>query len=217
MRTLFLVLVLANVAFFGYRFYVTQHAPRDLDPLAQQLQPERVRIISPEELARIVASRRRVACVELGPIAADDATRAEQAVTGVAAGLKLSQRRVEDPARWWVYIPPLATRQAAAQRAAELKKQGVEDSSLVNDDPQWRNAISLGVFRTEEAATSRAEALRKRGVRGAQVAQREGTGARVYVQLRDVLEPVRSRLIELKDGFPGSDVRDCPQTAKSET
>lgn len=217
MRTLFLVLVLANVAFFGYRFYVTQHATRDLDPLAQQLQPERIRIISPEELARIAASRRRVACVELGPIAADDATRAEQAVTGVAAGLKLSQRRVEDPPRWWVYIPPLATRQAAAQRVAELKKQGVEDSSLINDDPQWRNAISLGVFRTEEAATSRAETLRKRGVRGAQVAQREGTGTRVYVQLRDVLEPVRLRLVELKGGFPGSDVRDCPQPVKSET
>jgi hypothetical protein len=208
MRVLLLVLVFANVAFFAYRYYVTHYAVPATDPVAHQLQPDRIRIIPPEELARLAASRRGGPCLELGPIAPGDAARAEEAVAGLAGGLKI-RRRVEEPVRWWVYIPPLATRQAAVQRVAELKKQGVEDSSLVNDEPSFRNAISLGVFRSEEAANSRAENLRKRGVGGVQVAPREGSGGRVYVQLWDAPGAVRLRFADLKDGFPGSDVREC--------
>jgi hypothetical protein len=210
MRTAFFVLLFANVAFFAYRFYVTHYANPATDPIAQQIQPERIRIVQPEELARLAASRRGVACIELGPVAAADATRAEEAAGALAGGLKVSQRRVDEAARWWVYIPPLPTRAAANQRVAELKKQGVDDSSLINDDPVWRNAISLGVFSSEDAASRRVDELKRRGVRGAQAAPREGRGTRVYVQLRDAPEPVRLRFVELKDGFPGADVRECP-------
>ncbi len=209
MRTLFLALLFANVAFFAYRFYVTQYATGKGDPIAQQIQPERVRIIPPAELARLAASRRGVACIELGPVAAAEAARAEEAVGGLADGLKISQRRVDEAGRWWVYLPPLPTRAAANQRIAELKSQGV-DSSLINDDPVWRNAISLGVLGSEDAASRHIEDLKRRGVRGAQAAPREGRGARVYVQLRDAPEPVRLRFVDLKQGFPGSDVRECP-------
>jgi hypothetical protein len=210
MRTAFFVLLFANAAFFAYRFYVTQYAKPATDPMAQQIQPDRIRIVQPEELARLAASRRGVACIELGPIAAAEAARAEEVVGALAGGLKISQRRVDDATRWWVYIPPLPTRAAANQRVAELKKQGVGDSSLISDDAVWRNAISLGVFSSEDAASRRLEELTRRGVRGAQVAPREGRGARVYVQLRDAPEPVRLRFVDLKDGFPGADVRECP-------
>jgi SPOR domain len=210
MRTAFFVLLFANVAFFAYRFYVTQHARPATDPIAQQIQPERVRIVPPGELARLAASRRGVACIELGPIAAADAARAEEAAGALAGGLQISQRRVDDTSRWWVYIPPLPTRAAANQRVAELKKQGVDDFEFISDDSPWRNAISLGVFSSEDAANRRIEELKRRGVRGAQAAPREGRGTRIYVQLRDAPEPVRLRFVDLKDGFPGADVRECP-------
>ncbi len=209
MRTLFFIVAFANVAFLAWRYYDEYFPLRGADPFAQQLHPERVKLVTPEELARMTGARRQGSCVELGPIAAGDAARAEEAVSGIAAGLKVAQRRVDELGRWWVYLPPLATRQAAAQRAAELKKQGIEDSSVI-DDPQWRNAISLGVFRSEDAASKRAEELRKRGVRGFEVAPREGAATRVYVQLRDAPEPVRSKLGDLKDGFPGAEIRECP-------
>lgn len=209
MRTFFLLLLLANVAFFGYRYYVAQQLTRHSSPSAQQVDPERIRIVTADQYARIVASRRGAGCIELGPLAVNEATRAEEAVAGLADGLKVSARRAEEPSRWWVYIPPLSTRQAALQREAELKKQGVEDSSVIADDPSYRFAISLGVFRSEDAANNRAEALRKRGVRGIAVAPRDAPGMRVYVQLRDAPEPVRMKLFELRPSFPGSEVREC--------
>jgi hypothetical protein len=60
------------------------------------------------------------------------------------------------------------------------------------------------------AAAKRADELRRRGLRGIEVASRESAGARVYVQLRDAPEPVRARFGELRDGFPGAEVRECP-------
>ncbi len=208
MRKAILLLLLANVAFFAYR-YVGPSLWHDATPVAQQLNPERIRLIGPEEFARIAASRRAVGCIELGPLATGDQTRAEEAVAALGQGLKVSSRRVDEPARWWVYIPPLATRQAAAQQEAELKKQGVEDSSVINDDSNFRYAISLGVFRSEDAANSRAEVLRKRGVRSVAVGPRDGSGPRVYVQLREAPEAVRLKLFDIKDSFPGSEVRAC--------
>ena len=129
MRIAFLLLVFANVAFFAYRYYVSHYVSPGADPAAHQLQPERIRIIPPEELARLAASRRGGPCIELGPIAASDAPRAEEAAAGLSSGLKI-QRRVDDPARWWVYIPPLATRQgrdAAHRGAAEAGHRGFLD------------------------------------------------------------------------------------------
>jgi hypothetical protein len=209
-RALFLILALANVAFFAWRYYEAYLPSRAADPFAQQLNAERVKLLTPEELARVAGTRRQSACVELGPLAAGDVARAEEAVSAIAAGLKIALRRSDEPTRWWVHVPPLPTRAAATQLAAELRKQGIEDSSLINDDPQWRNAISLGVFRSEEAANKRADDLRRRGVRGIDVAPREGAGTRVYVQLRDAPEPVRGKLAELKDSFPAAEVRECP-------
>jgi hypothetical protein len=210
MRTLFLLLVCANVAFLAWRYYGEQLATSRTDPLAQQIEPNRVRIVPPSELTRVASSGKQPTCIELGPIAAADAARAEEAVNALAAGSKVATRKAEEPTRWWVYLPPLATRAAAVQRVAELKRQGVDDSSLVNDDPQWRNAVSLGVFRSEDAATKRLEELRKRGVSGAEMAAREGSAVRVYIQLRNGPEPVRARLGEVRERFPGAEIRDCP-------
>jgi hypothetical protein len=208
MRTAFFVLLFANAVFFAYRFYVTQYARPATDPIAQQIQPDRIRIVQVEELARLAASRRGVACIELGPVAAADGARAEEAVGALAGGLKVSQRRVDEATRWWVYIPPLPTRAAANQRVAELKNQGVDDSSLINDDPVWRNAISLGVFSSEDAASRRVDELKRRGVRGAQAAPREGRAARVTCSC--AMRAGASALRGAEGRVPGADVRECP-------
>jgi hypothetical protein len=50
MRTLFLLLVLANLAFFAWTQYLSPGDPAtDSQPLMRQIEPERVRLISADE------------------------------------------------------------------------------------------------------------------------------------------------------------------------
>lgn len=208
MRILFLVLVFANVAFFAWTYYDRTAGSQGERIVAQQLDPGRIRLISREEAARL-AKLRRPACVEWGPLGPNDVSRAEDAITGMRAGLKIDGRRAEESAGWWVYIPPLASRQAANQRVAELRRLGIEDYFIIPDDAKFRNAVSLGVFRSEDAAKSRFETLQKRGVRDAVLAERDSSARRVYLQMQGVTEPLRERIGELRTAFPGTDLRDC--------
>jgi hypothetical protein len=209
MRTVFLLLLFANVAFFAWTYYDRTVGSQGERIVAQQLDPGKVRLVSREEAARL-ARLRRPACVEFGPIGPNDVPRAEDAIAALQAGLKVDGRRPEESAGWWVYIPPLANRPAANQRIAELRRLGIEDFFVIPEDPKFRNAISLGVFRTEDAAKARFDALQKRGVRDAILAERDASARRVYLQMHMVTEPLRARIGELRSAFPGSDVRDCP-------
>ncbi len=208
MRTAFLILLFVNAVFLAWTYYARSIGSQGERMIAQQLEPEKIRLVSRDEAARI-AQARLPSCAEWGPIAPADAERAEQALTGVIPGAKVQQVSRTESAGWWVYVPPLASRQAANQRVGELRRTGITDLFVVPDDTKLRNAISLGVFRSEDAAKSYVDTLHKRGVRDAVFAERE-RNARVYLQVQDLPPPLRQRIVELRATFLGSEVQDCP-------
>jgi hypothetical protein len=209
MRLAFLLLVLANLLLAAYGFRMQAESSATASIMAQQIQPERVRLITAEEAERIAAARRpAAACLEWGAFAAADAPRALEAIE--ALGVKTRERRVEEPGRWWVTLPPLATRAAANARLAELKKLGIDELYVIDDDAHGlRNGISLGLFRSEEGARTRLDAIERRGVAGARIASREPV-VRVYLQVREAPEGFRARAAELKSAWPAAELRDCP-------
>jgi hypothetical protein len=71
------------------------------------------------------------------------------------------------------------------------------------------------VFRTEDAAKARLAALRAKGVKSATVAVRAAQTGKTYFQVHDANPAVAAKLNELKQGFPGSDVRDCAADDKN--
>ncbi len=150
------------------------------------------------------------ACIELGAFNAGEAAKVEQALAPLALGARLSQRRVEETAGFWVYLPPQPNRAAANRKVAELRKLGVEEFFIVQDDPEYRYAISLGVFKSREAARSRLADLRAKGVRTARVGARETQVPKVFFAVRDVPEPEAARLNQLRQGFPGAELKECP-------
>jgi hypothetical protein len=209
MRIVFILLVAANVAFFGYAYLAGDPATREPAALERQIAPEKLKLLSAEEAAARIRAANRI-CIEWGALLVADAALAEAGLAELAQGARITQRRVEEPNGWWVYIPPLASRQAGAQRVAELKKRGIDDVALMPDDSKFRNAVSLGIFSTEEAAIRRQEALVKKGVKDAQMVAREPI-PKVYLQLRGAPDGARTQMIELKGDFPGSEVHDCPR------
>jgi len=224
MRAVLFILVLANIAFFAYSWVGGgAEVNSDAHIVGQQLNPEKIRLLAPEQVSALTrrseapkaetpkadAPKVAGACLEWGAMLGGDVARAAQALEPLGLGARLAPRKQEEVAAYWVYIGPLANRQAATQKAGELKRLGVDDYFVVPDDPKWRNAISLGVFKTEEAAKARLEALRAKGVKSATSGARESQFSKTYFQVREPNATVTAKLNELKQGFPGTEVREC--------
>lgn len=216
MRSFFLFLIAANLAFFAWsRYYAQIESSTDPQPMSRQLHPELIRVISGKEAAGTPAKPAppeptAAACVEWGGFAVAEAQRAAQALEPLALGARLLQKRTEEKAGWWVFIPTQANRAVALKKAGELKALGVDEYFVLQDEGPQRWAISLGVFRTEEAAKSRLEALKAKGVRSAQTGERETQVTKVWFQVRDAETDLQAKLRESAQAFPGTEVRACP-------
>jgi len=224
MRSLFLLLVAANLAFFAWWFYYSPpDAGRDPKPLAQQIEPEKLRILSPEAdaarppeaprlpLKPIAPDAPAAACLEWGGFALAEVARAELALGPLALGERLAQRRGEETVNWWVFIAPQGNRPGAQKKAAELNALGLgaEEYFIVQEEGPMRWAVSLGVFRSEDGAKGRLEALKAKGVRSAQVGARDAPVQKVWFQVRAASAAQQGMLRELTAGFPGTDLRNC--------
>jgi len=216
-RTLFLLLVLANVVFFAWARYVSPpEAGADPLPLARQIEPEKLKVINPGEpmvpapaAARPAPSASVAKCMEWGSFTLADAARAEKALEPLALGPRLTQRRTEEQAHWWVFIPPASNRALAVKKAAELKTLAVDEYFVMQDEGPHRWAISLGVFRTEDGARARLAALRAQGVRTAEMAERETTVPKVWLQVSGVDGALLARLKDTARTAEGSELREC--------
>jgi hypothetical protein len=221
MRALFLLLVLANCAFFAWsRLQARSEYPSDREPLGRQIEPHKLRLLDAREPRGApraapgpapASAGAPAACVEWGSFTLADAPRMEKALEPLALGAKLAQRRTEETAGWWVFIPPQGNRAGAQKKAAELKSLGVEDYFVMQDEGPLRWALSLGVFRTEDAAQARLATLRDRGVRTAQVGPRELQVPKVWLQVRGADAGQGAALRDIARTVEGSELRDCPQ------
>ncbi|MFN7276353.1 MAG: SPOR domain-containing protein [Betaproteobacteria bacterium] len=217
-------LLIVNLALFTWG-WLREHAPRVEDALAgQELNRDRLRILAgesepvpvpvptqtPASLPTTVVLAE--ACLEWAPFAADEAERAREALQSLALGPRLVEGSVTVPAGWWVYIPPFRSRQQAERRVAELARQGVKDTYIVQERGDWENAVSLGVFRGEEGARRYLETLKARGLRSVVVGARQQQARLVALYIREPREAETQRLTDLRQAFPGTAVRAgrCP-------
>ena len=224
MRTFFLVLLLANVGFFAWaNFFSEGDTQSDPRPLARQVAPEKLRVLGANALLKApaapavpakpipegVASAPGKTCIEWGGFVQGDAARAADALVPLALGARLVQRQADEGASWWVFMAPRGGRQEAQKKAAELKALGIDDYFIVQEEGPTRNAVSLGVFKTEAAATSRLDALRVKGVKTAQVGVRDTAVQKTWFQVRQADDALVAKLREIAQPFPGTEVREC--------
>jgi len=213
MRAVFLLLVFANLAFFAWSRYGPPADAADPAPRLRQIEPEKLKLIAPADLPPVSAVKKpapaTVACMEWGSFALADIARAEQALQPLALGERLAQRRSEETASWWVFIPAQGNRQGALKKATELKSLGIGEYFIVQEEGEHRWALSLGVFRSEEAAQARLATLRTQGVRSARVGPRETVVPKIWLQVKGVDAPLQARLKEIARQVEGSELREC--------
>jgi hypothetical protein len=104
-------------------------------------------------------------CATLGPFGSRSVALAVQRrLEDRSIGAELREEAGQLRSGFWVYLPPLPTRQAAEEMMAELKRREIGDLFIVTAADQ-RHAISLGLFSTPERADQRAAEIGKLGYR----------------------------------------------------
>src|SRR5271157_5220308 len=170
MRTLVLLLLLANLTLFLYT-KLDSLGSGEGNRLSQQVQADKITLLSPQQVAGLGPTKVSTladVCVEWGPLSDGDKSRALATLEPLDLSRLISQKKVEVVTNYWVFLPPAANKPAAVRRVAELEAQGCKDLLLVDSGPQ-RLAISLGAFETEAEAQTRLDDLLAQGVKGAKI------------------------------------------------
>jgi hypothetical protein len=207
MRTVAVLLLLANLALAGY-IWLDSASGGEGVRLKQQVRPEAIKLLTPQEVAALGPAKAAAladVCLEWGPFGEADRAKALTDLEPLALGKLLSQRRTEAAIAFWVYLPPFASRAAADKRASELRAAGLKDVFVVDGGTQ-RFTVSLGVFRSEDGANAQLAELAKRGVVGAKTGPRQVPAQTVLV-IRDPPQPVIARVRELAPAYPAAEVK----------
>jgi len=231
MRVVLLFLVLLNLVFFAWaNYFQPAESHTDARPMTRQIEPARLRIVSPAPRVAAPAAPapqsaaaastpgasavpgarpQPIACLEWGSFTIADAPAAVKVVGSLGLGDRLSERRTEETASWWVFIPPQGGRADALRKARELRALGVEDYFVLQEEGPNRWAVSLGVFRTEAAAQARLEALKTKKVRSAEIGPRETRVPKIWLQMREIEPSHKTQLETVVGRIPGTELRAC--------
>ena len=215
MRTLVLLLVLANLSFFGY---TRLDAARDGEAshLAAQVQADKIKLLTSQQVAALgpakVAALADV-CLEWGPLSDADRARALSELESFQLGKLLTQRRSETSNAFWVYLPSVPNRADADRRAADAKAKGLGEAAVVETSPQ-RYAVSLGSYPTEEAARTRLGQALAQGAASARVGPRQQVIVHTTLVVRDPQAPLIAKVRDLAPQYSGSDAKvgNCERT-----
>lgn len=208
------LLLLANAAWFAWSQGLLQ--PWGLGPaqqsephrLGQQIRPEAVRVLTPEEARRLAETPlpRAPECLASPPL--DDAAVAglRKLLAAWPAGSWSLEAAVE-PGRWIAYMGKYPTRDALEKKKSELRARGVAFEGLAN--PALEPGLSLGGFPTQAAAKEYLVALSGKGIRTATVVQERADLRGTALRLPAVDDALRVRLEELRPVLGGQALRTC--------
>lgn len=183
MRAFVFLLILSNLLFLAWtQGFLGLSSDPDALRFQQQLQPDRVRVVSrdvppgaPEKVSQAAKPVEKAAiemCSRLVDLPLAELDRIVAALAEKLPAFKSARSAVAGGGSHWVFIPPLDNKQEADKKAAELKKLGIPEFFILQDNGPNRFAISLGIFSSKTAAEDRLAQLRKKGVKSAKVGER---------------------------------------------
>jgi len=216
MRTLVLILVLANALFFGWsRGWLDgitgipadgEHEPQRM---AQQLHPERVQLLGREAQAAL----QKTACVELGPVANLANAQAQLTKLGVPAGSFTPRADAVDDV-WALATIRLTSKDFQARKEETYKKMHIAFEYLqgrADEEP----TILLSRHTSEKAAQAALAQADVRGLKGLRVLQLQAPAQRTMLVFAQADGLLQARLRNLRDAALAGSVHDCPAAAAS--
>jgi len=241
LKIFFWLLLLTNAVLFAFHQGYLGHArtePREASRLAQQLQPEKIRLISesrakatmtplfanaapaaPAAAAPAVTPAAGLACVEIGNFGGAEAQRFSAQLAALGLQPKTQVRSLteaaDSAAGYMVYLAAPADRAALEQRTAELRQSGINDFFVLPQSATLPGAISLGIFKSEDSARLQQAKLLKKGLRDVRLHTRGASVSKQAFQLQGLDEQQQAALDQLRASFPQQQARACGAAAAS--
>ena len=173
LRLLVLILILANGVYFAWSAGLLQAAgfapaqQQEPQRLAQQVRPEALRVLTPQELKRVEAQVQADLapreCLQAGPFDDAQAGVLRHALESAIPPGSWQLDTVAVPARWIVYMGKFASAEGVAKKREELAAMRLVPQSLIN--PALEIGLSLGAFDNQAAANAELARLNLRGIR----------------------------------------------------
>lgn len=202
MRSVFLLLILANLAFFAWDrgYFGKPQDGHEAHRLKAQINPDKIRIVSTAKTAAAEA------CRIVGNLRIADAQALQATLGQRLPNTKVTVAAVPQSTAYEVAISDLAGRAAADSKLADLAKLGIKDVRTVADD-KGRFTLVLASYQNEAAAREYLQA--HKGLRTAKVAARPGLADRMQLQIQGPQSSL-ARLPDLISGLDEATGADCP-------
>ena len=214
MKLVVLILILINALLLAY-FNLAKPQQAAGNVSHEAIQPEKIKLLTPAEIEALPMKQAgeqqafqavAFSCYEWGSFSAANLPRAREALAGLSLDATPIEKSVQEAARYWIYIPQSPSLQAAQAKTQQLRRQGVEESFVVFE-PQWRYAISLGVFKDEQLASKLLEDLKKKGVVSAVKGVRNQEQGQTSLLISNMSLDKVVEIDKLKPDFPGSELK----------
>ena len=220
LKFVFWILLAANiVAFASTLDYSGTPQTRTASTETVQVLPDRIRVISPSTAAATASAAEQNApeklatiCISLDGFDSESAELFEKKLAFPAGTFKRTVTRTAS--NYMVYIPPSKNMKTAEAHIAKLKAKNITNYFLIPDG-KFRNAISLGIFKTEASANKLLTELQAQGITDLAIALR---GKQTENVALDINNPDRHQIEQidaLLPEFPQITRKDC--SLQSET
>lgn len=218
LRLIVLLLILLNGLYFTWSEGLLRglgYGPvQQTEPqrLAQQIQPELIRVLSPEEARQLELAARPASkpteCLQTGLLTTAVSAKLKEALEASSwpAGSWLLEP-VTISERWIIYMGKFPNAEFQARKRGELLALNIklQPLSLTSLQP----GLSLGSFETQSAAQNGLKELTARGVKSAKVVQERPEERGEMLRLPAVDEGLRGKLDPVKAILAGEPLRTC--------
>lgn len=182
MRAIFILLLAANFAFFGYQyFFVSKHevSPDAKVKVEASANERGLRLLAEQEdLSRLQARAKPDTKIEL-PAASNEKSEAEfctmigpysqllqaeyavERLVALGAAAHITPVEIKEGESYWVYLKPEVSEKEALRRLYELQKKNIESHVITKGE--LSNGISFGRFADYVEAEARSAEIKNQG------------------------------------------------------